>query len=282
MKNSSKTHNKKQSLIGAIFGKLTIIEYAGMLPTGKKKTSAWKCKCECGNTTIVRQGNLKSGTTSSCGCIKLSENRKEDQTSLLGKKFAKLEVISFFKKERKAYGKRKTTKTYWKCLCNCGNYCIVQRNNLVSKNTKSCGCLLVEKNQKLKGKGIQSNILPSGKAAFNAYFGSYKYRSKNKSIEFSLSESEFQEIISKPCHFCGQPADRQFPTSKKLKNNPTNGVILVNGIDRMNPEIGYIKENCLPCCEICNKAKRDLTMKEFFDWINRIANHSLSLGIRTI
>jgi len=31
--------------------------------------------------------------------------------------------------------------TFWKCLCTlCGNYTVVQRSNLVSGNSSSCGC----------------------------------------------------------------------------------------------------------------------------------------------
>lgn len=28
----------------------------------------------------------------------------------------------------------------WKCLCDCGNYCIVESSKLINETTKSCGC----------------------------------------------------------------------------------------------------------------------------------------------
>ena len=31
----------------------------------------WLCKCECGNLTIVRGCNLKSGASQSCGCERI-------------------------------------------------------------------------------------------------------------------------------------------------------------------------------------------------------------------
>ena len=46
---------------GEKFNRLTAVEYAG---NGK-----WKCRCDCGKTTIVRSARLKSGETKSCGCI---------------------------------------------------------------------------------------------------------------------------------------------------------------------------------------------------------------------
>lgn len=60
-----------------------------------------------------------------------------------------------------------------------------------------------------------------------------------------------------------------------------SSVPLVNGIDRADSNRGYIKENCLPCCETCNKAKRDLAIDDFYNWLKRAYYHSLSLGIIT-
>lgn len=35
---------------------------------GKGETY-WRCSCDCGNQIVVSRGNLKSGTTQSCGCL---------------------------------------------------------------------------------------------------------------------------------------------------------------------------------------------------------------------
>lgn len=200
---------------------------------------------------------------------------KELDKSIIGKKFNRLTVMEFAEYEKTTCQSRTVIYQKWICRCDCGNTKIVRRNNFVSGNTKSCGCLNHEKNQKLKGKGIQKNILPEGSAAMNAYLGTYTYRAKKKAMEFSLTEDEFKEIVSQPCYFCGQPADRQFPTQTKLNTCPTNGTILVNGIDRIDSAVGYKKENCLPCCEICNKAKRNLSIDAFKVWIKRISKHNL-------
>lgn len=58
--------NPREDLTGQVFGKLTVIEYAGL--DDIKKHTMWKCKCECGNETITRKTRLKSGDTKSCGC----------------------------------------------------------------------------------------------------------------------------------------------------------------------------------------------------------------------
>ncbi len=51
--------------IGNRYGKLTVIEYAG-IRNGK---ALWKCKCDCGNDTFVCGVNLRYGDTLSCGCL---------------------------------------------------------------------------------------------------------------------------------------------------------------------------------------------------------------------
>jgi hypothetical protein len=52
--------------IGDVFGKLTVIGTAE--PYGKKKSTRWRCRCECGNETTPHQSALRQGVAKSCGC----------------------------------------------------------------------------------------------------------------------------------------------------------------------------------------------------------------------
>jgi hypothetical protein len=68
----------------------------------------------------------------------------------------------------------------------------------------------------------------------------YKTYAKNantRNIKFTLSEQDFAEIISNPCYIC-------------CIKGPS-------GIDRFNNALGYLKENCRPCCGHCNLLKKD-------------------------
>jgi hypothetical protein len=47
-----------------------------------------------------------------------------------------------------------------------------------------------------------------------------------------------------------------------------------SGIDRVNSSIGYNKENCVPCCDKCNKAKLAMTKEEFLEWVKAVYKHS--------
>jgi len=55
---------------------------------------------------------------------------------LTGHVYGRLTVLSFYS--------RFEHKTKWRCICECGNFCIVPTNRLRSGNTKSCGCLHTE------------------------------------------------------------------------------------------------------------------------------------------
>lgn len=57
---------RRTDLVGERFGLLVVIE---MLYGYKNKQTYCRCKCDCGNETIVYIGNLKQGRTSSCGCM---------------------------------------------------------------------------------------------------------------------------------------------------------------------------------------------------------------------
>lgn len=53
-------------LTSKVFDRLTVIEHFG---SNKHGMSLWKCKCVCGNETIVIGTALTKGSTRSCGCL---------------------------------------------------------------------------------------------------------------------------------------------------------------------------------------------------------------------
>jgi len=60
-------------LTGNVYGRLTVISYNGKTRDNK---SLWRCLCECGTIKITRSEFLRSGTTSSCGCLRLANTIK--------------------------------------------------------------------------------------------------------------------------------------------------------------------------------------------------------------
>lgn len=54
------------------YGYLHVIRAVGYM---KSRTIVWECICDCGQTTTVSNGNLRSGSTKSCGCQKGGHTR---------------------------------------------------------------------------------------------------------------------------------------------------------------------------------------------------------------
>lgn len=57
-------HPERKDWVGRRFGNLVVEAYARK----EKGSHLWRCRCDCGNQVEVRQSNLLSGSTTSCGC----------------------------------------------------------------------------------------------------------------------------------------------------------------------------------------------------------------------
>ncbi|MFP5528102.1 hypothetical protein ACLGL1_06465 [Peptococcus simiae] len=127
-KTNARNGNKAENLIGGKYGKLTVIKRV----ENKNSRVSWLCKCDCGNEKVTTAQLLKSGKTKSCGCLRgFQSNHYKD---ISGKKFDRLLVIE------PTNLRDNRGSIIWKCLCDCGNECIVTEDNLVRKKTTSCGC----------------------------------------------------------------------------------------------------------------------------------------------
>lgn len=111
-------------LTGKKFGKLTVLN----IDHREGKVYFWKCKCDCGNYTVVRSAVLNNGHTKSCGCA----HKKALLKDLIGMKFGKLTVMSYSHQEGKNH--------FWNCECDCGSKIIANGKTMRAGNKTSCGC----------------------------------------------------------------------------------------------------------------------------------------------
>lgn len=122
-------------LIDKKFGRLTVKSVY------TKKSHRWAfCDCACGNQKHVRMDHLRKGETKSCGCLisEITRQRNVDNGQvIIGRTFGRL--IALQRVERTNDGT-----SHYECLCDCGNRTVVRGGNLVSGNTRSCGCLRSE------------------------------------------------------------------------------------------------------------------------------------------
>jgi hypothetical protein len=174
-------------------------------------------------------------------------------------KFNKLTALHFVR--------TRNHRTIWKFICDCGNVVETLASAVKCGEIKSCGCLqkfAVSEHTRIHG---GHNKQPKGQAAFNNLYSLYKRTAKKNNKEFELTPEQFRSLTSSKCYFCGKvPYNEHRPPS-------FNGGYLFNGIDRINNNVGYILENCVPCCTLCNYTKRNLTLIEFKELIKNIYNN---------
>lgn len=186
---------------------------------------------------------------------------------LTGQRFGRLTVIQFVKIQNR--------KAWFLCKCDCGNEVTTAGVYLTGKKsrTRSCGCLLKEaeiNNGRTVGRNnllgyIKTIKKPAGESSRNHLFYLYKYKADKRNIEFKLSIEEFAKLTKGNCYYCGAEPSQ-------IKEQKSTAYIY-NGIDRVDNTKGYVLDNCVPCCKMCNYAKSNMTMEEFLIWINRVYHY---------
>ena len=235
----------RTDLTGKVFGRWTVLGYSHFT----RGMTYWSCRCECGTEKKVYGKSLLSGRSTSCGCLR--------KPNLLGKRFGRWLVLKDAGFKPSACGKY--NHHYWLCRCDCGTEKEANQGGLLHGHSNSCGCyardLLFERNTKEK--------LPSGVAAFNALLGRYRWHAENRGFEFSLSKEKVLELTQSNCKYCDLKPLQCYKINSGEK-------YIYNGIDRVNNTLGYTDENSVPCCKVCNLAKRTLTLEQFTAWIARL------------
>ena len=93
-------------------------------------------------------------------------------------------------------------------------------------------------------------------------YSTYRYRHRQRHGDSPvISESDFRDISSRACHCCGVEGP--------------------NGIDRVDSQNGYEKDNCVPCRKHCNYVKGNLSAPDFEKWARRFVCHQSQLRSRT-
>ena len=91
--------------------------------------------------------------------------------------------------------------------------------------------------------------------------GGIRQQASKKGFEWSLTDVEAETMMRSPCFYCG------------FRSNET-----LNGIDRMDNDVGYVPENCVACCGTCNFMKTCLDAKTFVERCGHISFHHNGLG----
>lgn len=98
---------KINNLEGQKFGRLTVLEITDRRIGGNV---VWLCVCECGKQTEVKAGNLQSGMTKSCGCLRSEKSTVTHTTH--GKRNTNLSMVWQSMKQRCLNPNNKSFKNY--------------------------------------------------------------------------------------------------------------------------------------------------------------------------
>ncbi len=60
--------SRVRDLTGQVFGRLTVVEFAGHIVAKTQRNASWRCRCECGGEIVTRAQWLQRGNVISCGC----------------------------------------------------------------------------------------------------------------------------------------------------------------------------------------------------------------------
>jgi hypothetical protein len=178
--------------------------------------------------------------------------------NLSGKKFNRLLVLEII-----SCRNSKDNRTKYKCLCDCGNTKIIDGSLIKTGRTKSCGCLQKEIASKIfrKEEGING---------FNSAKREYKRHAKQRNLDFALSDDILKKLFTSDCYYCGSKPINLIKDPRATTEFSKNNLFYYNGIDRVDSTKGYIVDNVVPCCKICNWMKREFTKKEFINHIKNI------------
>lgn len=169
---------------------------------------------------------------------------------LTGKKYGKLTVL------RRVGTKCKSP--LWECICDCGNYTKVTSRDLVSGNTKSCGCISLERL-------IEYNHT---KKKCNEYdlTGEYGIGYTSKGEEFYFDIEDYDKIKN----YCWMINNNGYVSTSVRKNKKAINILMhkiimdssnnedidhINGINTRNDNRKYNLRKCSHQMNMCNYTK---------------------------
>lgn len=122
----------ERKVIGERFGRL-LVESTYYDNKDKRRAN---CLCDCGNHTDVRVGDLFSGMTRSCGCLRSEVSHERFFEDITGQTFNELTAI---KRVEDYISPNGNHMTQWLFKCACGREIVAEVRNVKAGRTKSCG-----------------------------------------------------------------------------------------------------------------------------------------------
>lgn len=142
----------------------------------------------------------------------------------------------------------------YNCICDCGNEVKVKHIDIKSNRRLSCGC-------RKKRCGKNNPTFNGYNEISGHHMANIKQNAKKRNIEFNIIAKNVYDIFKnqlEKCYFSGDVISFLDKTAS---------------IDRLNPQIGYVKYNICIVHKHINKIKLDNTKENFIQWCNLISGN---------
>lgn len=155
---------------------------------------------------------------------------------------------------------RKEAKILWK-ETNYGKvagYWMEARNKLIDSDLEGYlkrNALQAQKWRDVNPEKVKEINIKKINSIDNQYYV-YNVSANSKNLTFELTKDDFIIMVKLPCNYCGIIQEKGF-----------------NGVDRLDSSKGYITENCVSCCEMCNMMKGCLGPTIFVNRVEHILTH---------
>lgn len=224
----------KNAFDGQKFGKWTVLREI----EAKNRQRRFLCNCDCGKIREIDLRNLVGGQSTQCRSCASKISGKKRANNYANKSIASLTAI-------RPTDKHQTRKNIiWEFLCSCGKTCEYDGKCVFGITTSPhVACPDCEKEMSVEYK---RSLLP-----IEIAYAIAKHTSK-VTHNFDISLLEYDILTTnKKCYFCGKLDGRC-------------------GLDRIDSSQEYTFNNCVPCCIICNRMKRNHSKEDFINHIKSI------------
>ena len=193
------------------------------------------------------------GTTLTCKTCRESNKRADEKRDVEHVK--ELARTNAQKPERKEVKAAWIEENYEKVAL----YCLNHRQKMIETDLEGFHQHNAEMMKAWRDKNPEKVLLANKKKCENIdyAYGNYKLSAELKQLDFELTKEDFVVIVKKECEYCGIMQDKGF-----------------NGIDRLDSSVGYISENCVSSCAMCNYMKKCLNKQTFLHRIEHIMTYN--------
>ena len=123
-------------------------------------------------------------------------------------------------------------------------------------STRCPTCNTQQQEQDAKRQDRERNYKEEYMKNLDAYYEGYRRNAVKRNYEYALDLAQFTILVSASCYYCNHHVPGE-----------------ANGIDRVDNTCGYIIDNCVACCEMCNRLKLHYDLDFFLAKMYIIANN---------